>query len=1231
MTFGFTGRTMRLSALLGAWLLGLPGIAQEEPEIVWSRAAGPSAAVAFSPDGTLLAAQNAGVDVWRVTDGSLFRSISGSFGGIGSLSFSPDSLLLAAGDGDGAVRVWNVWDGSLAWSRRAAGDVTSVMFAPDGTLASWSSDRNTIDLWRTADGTLQRNLPGHQWSHYNVAFSPDGALAASGGDMDPVVKLLSVADGSVVRTLVGHTGRVRTVAFSSDSSRLASSGDDATIRVWRVADGTTLYALTNHTETVWKLALAPNGMLASASTDGTLRLWRLTDGALLRTYATQTGGSQSVEFSLDGSLFAYEGGGQIFVARNPFPAVTQQPTRLTRFTGQAATFTVTATGEGPLTYLWHRKGLALAGATNAMLTLTNLELADDGAYTVEISNPLGTVVSRATDLTVLPRPAGPGSLDVSFDPTAGGERLDFAGGVPGVQAVVRAPDGRALIGGRFNAVNGTVRRHLARLRQDGSVDPTFNPGLGLDGEVTALARQPDGRVLVAGIFASADGQPHGQVARLDANGAVDAGFQVTLAGATGMPATEVTSMGVQRDGHTWVCGSFTEVNGLPCSRLARLNPDGTLDQGFRLDELTPQGNQWVDRVLVQDDDKVLLGGCWTNPACSLVRLLADGTVDSSLNGPSATGSDPSTAAHVYDLATHFDGRIALVGDFRTVNGVSRNGVAWLQANGSLDPNFDPGSGAEDSTARRVVIEPDGRTVIGGWFMRVQGAERRGLARFETDGTLDPEFDPGLAVGHTARPNINALIRQSDGRYLVGAGDWFPEGTNCVLRLGPGGERAAGLQVTLQLEPYGLQTAAAQPDGCVLLAGYFTSLNGLARPGLARLGPDGLLDPTFSPPADVNLRVWAIAVQNDGKILVGGLRANFGEGPALVRLEADGRPDSGFIGPAVQGPSPLVETIALQPDGRILIGGLFTQVGDAERCGIARLNRDGSVDESFQPPTFILSDDPGFGVEHIRVLPDHRILMAGGFSSEGGSPHSIARLQANGNLDPSFVPALPEQRPIRAMAVQFDGRILLAGEFPTGTNWGRLLRLMPDGAADSTLQPEVGVGICALALQADGRILVATNSCVSGTVIRLRPDGLRDATWQSPPGTGGYFSEAGALLLQPDGQVIQATGWRSLGGVPRPGIARLNNDASGCHLRVRDGLTPEGYFRLEFTGVPGGRYLIETSEDLRDWRPWILLEDPMSPLDLLDPTAGGADLRFYRARRTPQPREPESGGPAAPAP
>jgi hypothetical protein len=175
--------------------------------------------------------------------------------------------------------------------------------------------------------------------------------------------------------------------------------------------------------------------------------------------------------------------------------------------------------------------------------------------------------------------------------------------------------------------------------------------------------------------------------------------------------------------------------------------------------------------------------------------------------------------------------------------------------------------------------------------------------------------------------------------------------------------------------------------------------------------------------------------------------------------------------------------------------------------------------------------------------------------------------------------------------------------------------MPDGAADPTFQPEVGVGISALALQADGRILVATNSGVSGAVARLRPDGVSDALWQTQLGVGGYYPETSALLLQPDGQAILAGRWQSIGGVPRPGIARLNNDAIASRL-VAGRITPQGYFQFSVQGYAGVHYVLEASADLMDWTPLIALVHPGGQLEVFDPDARNFPQRFYRARIEP---------------
>ncbi len=1202
--------------LLGALSLTTPAIAQDQPDIVWTNAAGPASALAFAPDGSLLAVENAGVDLRRIADGSLVRTISGAFGGIGSLSLSPDSLLLAAGDGDGAVRVWRVWDGNLAWSQRASGDVTSVLFAPDATLASWSSDRNTIDLWRVADGAFERSLPDIQWSHHNVAFSPDGTLVASGGDMDPAVRLLSFADGTVVRTLTGHTARVRTVAFSTDGALVVSSGDDTTIRVWRVADGAPLYTLTNHTASVWKLATAVNGTLASAGTDGTLRLWRLADGALLRTYAIPTGASPVVEFSPDGSLFAFVAKGGVTLARNPFPAVTRQPSSRTKFAGQRVELRAAASGLEPLRFEWQLDGHAIPGATNTVLSRSTLTTNDAGRYTVLVSNPLGSIASAPATLTVLARPTGPGSLDLTFDPTDGGESVGLAGTTPAVSALAVQPDGRVLIGGRFVGVGGVPRNHLARLMADGTVDPNFNPGFGPNGEVNVMALQSDGRVLIAGLFGTADARPHSYLARVNPDGTLDETFHADVQGSdwtTPVP----TSIAVQHTGQIWIAGWFVGVNGQSRSNLARLNPDGTLDTAFRLETAVPGTNQWVDRVLVQADDKVLLAGAWTGPAQSLVRLLPDGTLDDSFTGPAFSAS--GWPSHIEALGIHSDGRVAIIGDFSDVNGVPRWRVAWLNPDGSLDDQFNAGAGPQDSLPRALAIEPDGKLVIGGWFSQVSGAERIGFARFNVDGTLDTSFDPGNAVGHPGRPNINALVRLSDGRLLAGADAWWLDPTNCVLRLTPTGERQANLNVELQAVPGGIRAAALQPDGKVLVAGDFASVNGTARPGLARLLANGLLDAAFNPVLSTNAQIWALATQPDGKVLAGGMgdvlpSGGGGDGTnlALVRLNADGTPDPRFIKPGFQGYWPPVETLALQPDGRILAGGMMFKVNGVNSAGVARLEPNGTLDAGFQPPPLSLMDDPGFGVEFLHPLPDGKLIIAGGFTWQAGAAGGVARLQPDGTADPTFLGQLPEPRGILDAAVHPDGRIVVSGPFLLGDTYGGLVRLTAEGASDPTFVPAVSGEIRSVAAQADGAVLAVTYSLFSGRLVRLRSDGALDPVWQTAFGPDISYPPVKSVLLQPDGRVIVAGGFRNIDGLAWPAIVRVNNDAIAARLTAV-GFTPQNTFELSLEGYAGVPYVLEVSADLRHWEPLLSLIHPGGELAVFDPDAGKSGQRFYRAR------------------
>jgi WD40 repeat protein len=263
--------------------------------------------VSFSPDGSLLASGSADdtIKLWRVADGSLVRTLTGHRDGVESVSFSPDGSLLASGSGDETIKLWRVSDGSLV--RTLTGHilwVRSVSFSPDGRLLASGSWDETIKLWRVEDGSLVRTLTGHTDEVWSVSFSPDGRLLASVSN-DNTIKLWRVADGLEVRTLTGHTDWVWSMSFSPDGSLLASGSWNGTIKLWRVSDGSLVRTLTGHTRTVNSVSFSPDGsLLASGSYDNTIKLWRVSDGALVRTLTGHTDGVLSVSFSPDGRLLA---------------------------------------------------------------------------------------------------------------------------------------------------------------------------------------------------------------------------------------------------------------------------------------------------------------------------------------------------------------------------------------------------------------------------------------------------------------------------------------------------------------------------------------------------------------------------------------------------------------------------------------------------------------------------------------------------------------------------------------------------------------------------------------------------------------------------------------------------------------------------------------------------------------------------------------------------------------
>ena len=339
--------------------------------------------------------------------------------------------------------------------------------------------------------------------------------------------------------------------------------------------------------------------------------------------------------------------------------------------------------------------------------------------------------------------------------------------------------------------------------------------------------------------------------------------------------------------------------------------------------------------------------------------------------------------------------------------------------------------------------------------------------------------------------------------------------------------------------------ALQTDGKCLVAGDFTVLAGMPRQGIGRLNPDGSLDATFNPgPIDVGV---ALLVQPDGKILVGGGFTNLAGHTCsgLGRLNPDGSFDTSFrVAGGYAGPS----SLQMQTDGKIVVAGYVSTAGGQWFAPVGRLNPDGTIDSTFQQMHANDMND----VSSLAIQTDGKILVGGIFTTmQGQSRSNLARLLPGGNLDTFYNPVL--NGIVYCLAIQGDGKLLVGGSFTTagGLPRAHVARINIDGSVDRTFVPAFASGYycypLSLAPLADGRILIAgwlpvyTGAYNTYTIVRLNADGSLDERFGANPSPGYayYWDQALALAVQPDGKAVIGGRFTNMLYSGRERIARVN--------------------------------------------------------------------------------------------
>ncbi|MBX7220753.1 MAG: AAA-like domain-containing protein [Blastocatellia bacterium] len=264
-------------------------------------------ATCFSPNGKLLATGNADstVKLWETATGHELATFTGHKGWVYAVAFSPDNQWLVSGGEDGTLRLWNL--ATLQLERVLTGhanDVNSVDFSPDGKIMASAGDDRTVRLWDTTTWSTSAVLTGHTQGLNPVAFSPDGKLLAT-GSKDTTVKLWDVAARKEQATLRGHTDWVRSVAFSPDGKTLATASMDSTVRLWDIATGRELTTLKGHTSLVHSVAFSPDGTkLATGSWDNTAKIWDVATQQPISTLKEHLDRVWTVAFSPDGKRLA---------------------------------------------------------------------------------------------------------------------------------------------------------------------------------------------------------------------------------------------------------------------------------------------------------------------------------------------------------------------------------------------------------------------------------------------------------------------------------------------------------------------------------------------------------------------------------------------------------------------------------------------------------------------------------------------------------------------------------------------------------------------------------------------------------------------------------------------------------------------------------------------------------------------------------------------------------------
>jgi uncharacterized delta-60 repeat protein len=647
----------------------------------------------------------------------------------------------------------------------------------------------------------------------------------------------------------------------------------------------------------------------------------------------------------------------------------------------------------------------------------------------------------------------------------------------------------------------------------------------------------------------------------------------------------------------YLFGGFTQAGGTVRYGLARFDSTGALDPTFVLAKELSSSSSSLNRrspiiadsftapfanavqangkpLILVKDPVITVGATGT---ARLVRLNLDGSLDAAFHGP-VVGISFDTTSNTITLPLA-NGKIVFFSD-----GILQR----LNSDGSRDTTFAIVHATNNSwgapiASLKLIPQSDGGYLLYGRFDAVNGVARKSIARVTGDGALDAMFDPASKTNTYER--FEGAVLQPDQKILLhGAFTAYPGTTsNCIIRVLPDGDLDPSfndVHVTLSADTPTIDKVFLQPDGRIIIVGFFTGVDGVARNKIARLNSEGSFDSTFDAGGVSGSNITglpSVLLQPDGKLILYGDYFSH-DGPNLIRLNANGSLDFSFSpGGIGQGVGYGVPKVELLPNLQLLVlGGFYRD----RRNGFGRLNSNGILDETYDPAATLFSA-LGTGAQAIVPTAEGKLCVGGVYQMGFGVPRlSIERLNNDGTVDTGFDPGSGPWAgygtyngvaSVGSIAIQTDGKIIAGGRFYSfnGVNRGGIVRLETNGSVDLTFNPgdtstEPPPTTTALAIATNGQIYASgkfMGQAQGDSLARINREGTLDATFHPAriPGPNGMYGPAAtSMAVQPDGKLVFIFGLNF--SPDQSGLARFNTDGSLDTTFAAGAATP-GVIRL----------------------------------------------------------------------